>query len=334
LIVVDKVNGGKADALNAGINISNKELVACIDVDCIIQPDALLKMVKPYLEDRENTVAIGGVVRIANSCIVEEGRLIKVNLPESLLARFQVLEYMRSFLLGRMAWSRLNGLMLISGAFGLFKREVVLTVGGYDKSTVGEDMELVVRIRRKLTEIGRKAKVIYVPDPLCWTEAPSDRKILGRQRNRWMRGTIETLSRHRKICLNPKYGLLGVLSYPYWFMFELLAPWIELSGLLFFVYLTLAGFVNWGYTLTLLLFVYLFSIFISVLTLLFEEISFYRYTRQRDFYKMLATACLEPVLFHPSVMYWAIRGTFDKWRGRKSWGEMSRTGFLKKAEAK
>jgi len=195
-------------------------------------------------------------------------------------------------------------------------------------------MELVVRIRRKLTEIGRKAKVIYVPDPLCWTEAPSDRKILGRQRNRWMRGTIETLSRHRKICLNPKYGLLGVLSYPYWFMFELLAPWIELSGLLFFVYLTLAGFVNWGYTLTLLLFVYLFSIFISVLTLLFEEISFYRYTRQRDFYKMLATACLEPVLFHPSVMYWAIRGTFDKWRGRKSWGEMSRTGFLKKAEAK
>lgn len=333
LIVVDKQNGGKADALNAGISVSQNELVACIDVDCVIQPDALLKMVKPYLEERDKIVAIGGVVRIANSCEVEDGRLIKVHLPESLLARFQVLEYMRAFLLGRMAWSRFNGLMLISGAFGLFKRKVVMKVGGYDKGTVGEDMELVVRIRRQLMEEGLPAKVIYIPDPLCWTEAPANRTILGRQRNRWTRGTIETLIKHRKICLNPRYKLLGMLSYPYWFIFEFLAPWVEFIGLLFFAYLVAIDVVYWKFTFVLILFVYLFAIFISTLTLLIEEISFYKYTRRKDYFKMIVTAMLEPILFHPWVVAWAIRGNFDKWKGKSGWGEMTRAGFVKRKKS-
>lgn len=328
LIVVDKENGGKADALNAGISISNNELVACIDVDCIIQPDALLKMVKPYLENREDIVAIGGVVRIANSCEVEDGRLVKVNLPKNQLARFQVLEYMRAFLLGRMAWSRLNGLMLISGAFGVFKREMVMQVGGYNKTTVGEDMELVVRMRRRLIEAGKKAVVIYVPDPLCWTEAPADRHILGNQRNRWMRGTMEVLWEHKKLFFNKKYGLLGLLSYPYWFFFEFLAPWVELSGLIFFTYLIATGLVNWEFTYSLFIFVYSYAVFISLLSLVVEEMSFFKYTRKSDFIEMVITAFLEPFFFHPWVVYWSIKGNFDKWKGKKNWGTMTRKGFV------
>ncbi|MEQ8550409.1 MAG: glycosyltransferase [Cyclobacteriaceae bacterium] len=334
LVVVDKENGGKADALNAGISVSNKELVACIDVDCIIQPDALMKMAKTYLESRENVIAIGGVVRIANSCVIEDGRLIKVNLPKGLLARFQVLEYMRAFLLGRMAWSRINGLMLISGAFGLFKRETVMEVGGYDRDTVGEDMELVVRMRRHMMDQKRVGKVLYIPDPLCWTEAPSDKKILSRQRNRWARGTIETLVKHRVMFFNPKYKVIGLISYPYWFFFEFLAPWVETIGLIFFTYLTITLQVSWVFSLGLFSFVYLFAVMISLLTLLAEETSYYKYNDARDFYKMTLVAIMEPFLFHPFVVKWAIEGNIDKWRGVKSWGKMSRTGFVQTPDKK
>ena len=176
---------------------------------------------------------------------------------------------------------------------------------------------------------GRKAKVIYIPDPLCWTEAPSNNKILGRQRNRWMRGTIETLHKHRKLFLNPRYKLLGMLSYPYWFMFEFLAPWVEFLGLLFFIYLMATGRILWEYSLVLILLVYSIALFFSLLTLMAEELSFYKYSKRSDFYKMVITALLEPLIFHPRVVFWALRGNFDKIRGTKTWGEMSRTGFIK-----
>ena len=328
LMVVDKDNGGKADALNVGLNVSRKELVACIDVDCIIEPDALLKMVKPFLEGGNSVIASGGVVRIANSCVVEEGRLIEVRLPEKLIARFQVLEYIRSFLLGRLAWSKLNGLLLISGAFGLFRRDIAVKAGGYNHETVGEDMELVVRMRSYMHSIKTKYRVVYIPDPLCWTEAPSSYKILSRQRNRWARGTFETLKLHRYMFFNPKYGLMGMLSYPFWFFYEWLAPFVEFFGLLFFVLLVIIGKVNWMFFLCLLLVVYAFSFFISMMALLAEEMSFFKYTQKRDVTKMIFTALIEPFWFHPRVVWWSLRGNFDLIKGKKSWGEMTREGFV------
>ena len=230
LIIVDKENGGKADALNMGLNISNSEYVACIDVDCLLLEDSLQKMVKPFLEvtDRK-VIAAGGVIRISNSCIVKEGKLHDVNFPKKLLEQGQILEYIRAFLLGRMAWSRLNGLLVISGAFGLFDKKIAIKVGGYDKDTVGEDMELVVRMRGYMEEQKRTYKVAYIPDPLCWTEAPDSYKIFISQRNRWTRGTIETLKKHRKIGFNPKYNVLGLISYPYWFFSK---DWLQLLNLL------------------------------------------------------------------------------------------------------
>jgi poly-beta-1,6-N-acetyl-D-glucosamine synthase len=331
LVVVDKDNGGKADALNVGLNISKKELVACIDVDCIIEPDALLKMVKPFMEDSHDSrevIASGGVVRIANSCVVEEGRLIEVRLPEKLIARFQVLEYMRAFLLGRMAWSKLNGLLLISGAFGLFKRDVAIGAGGYNHNTVGEDMELVVRMRRFMHEQKRKYRVSYIPDPLCWTEAPSSYHILGRQRNRWARGTFETLKIHRKLFFNPKYGTMGMVSYPFWFFFEWLAPFIELAGFILFILLASLGKVDWSFFAASFAAVYSFAFFMSMLSLLTEEMSFFKYTHKRDVSKMILTALLEPLWFHPRVMWWSIKGNIDLVKGKKTWGEMTRQGFV------
>jgi poly-beta-1,6-N-acetyl-D-glucosamine synthase len=328
LTVVDKENGGKADALNVGLNVSKKELVACIDVDCIIEPDALLKMVKPFMEDKREVIASGGVVRIANSCIVEEGRLIEVRLPEKLIARFQVLEYIRAFLLGRMAWSKLNGLLLISGAFGLFKRDIAIEAGGYNHNTVGEDMELVVRMRVYMQEQGRPYKVSYIPDPLCWTEAPSNYQILGRQRNRWARGTFETLKIHKRLFFNPRFGVMGLLSYPVWFFYEWLAPFVEFIGLIYFLLLVAFGTVNWPFFFALLFAVYAFAFFISMFSLLAEENSFFKYTQKRDMMKMILTAVIEPLWFHPRVVWWSLKGNFDLIKGKKSWGEMTRQGFV------
>ncbi|MEO8796123.1 MAG: glycosyltransferase [Daejeonella sp.] len=332
LTVVDKDNGGKSDALNMGINVSGKDLILCIDVDCIVEQDAILKMVKPFLDEGKRVIATGGVVRIANSCEVRDGRLINVNMPDKLIPRFQVLEYIRAFLMGRMAWSRLNGLLLISGAMGLFDKDIVIKAGGYNHDTVGEDMELVVRMRRYMHDHDLKYRVVYTPDPLCWTESPSDAKILGRQRNRWTRGTMEVLWIHRDLFFNPRYGFLGLLSYPYWFFFEWLAPILETLGLLAFVGLAAFGYINWEFSLILFLMVYFFAITLSTIAVLFEEMSYQQYTKGRDLFKLLGMALLEPIIYHPLTVYWSIRGNIDKLTGKKAWGTMTRTGFKPKAK--
>jgi cellulose synthase/poly-beta-1,6-N-acetylglucosamine synthase-like glycosyltransferase len=331
LTIIDKVNGGKADALNAGINISKNQLICSIDVDSIMEPDALLKMVKPFMEGTENPViATGGVIRIANSCEVEGGQITRLKVPDKFLPRVQVLEYTRAFLMARMAWGKLNGLLIISGALGLFDKEIVIQSGGYSTKTVGEDMELVVRMRRYMIENNRKYSVVFIPDPLVWTEVPSTLKILGRQRNRWTRGTIETLAMHKKIFFNPKYGILAFLSYPFWMLFEWLAPVIEFIGLIYFVFLVIFGQPNWSFFLLLTAFVYTFAISMSTWAVLFEEMTFHKYKRKREVLYLIFTGLLEPLFFHPLTVYWSIRGNIDYLRGVRSWGKMDREGFKQK----
>ncbi len=330
LIVIDKLNGGKADALNAGLNISESSLVATLDADSIIAPDALLKMVRPFLQSKERVIATGAVIRVANSCKVEDGSLVNVQLSSNLLVRFQTLEYLRVFLLSRIAWSKLNGLLIISGAFGLFDKEVAIKAGGYATDTVGEDMELVVRMRRYMQQIKQKYKIFYLPDPLCWTEAPSELRILNRQRNRWARGTAETLYRHRKVFFNPRYGLMGMLSYPYWFFFEYLAPYMEVIGILYFISLLILGAINWTYFFALLALVYAFAVFMSVLALMAEEFSYHKYSKRSDTAKLVLTALLEPILYHPIILINSLKGYLDLLLGKKSWGNMKRKGFKEK----
>ncbi|MES2331659.1 MAG: sulfatase-like hydrolase/transferase [Bacteroidota bacterium] len=334
LIVVDKVNGGKADALNVGINVSSNNYLVCIDVDCILEQDALLKMIKPFLEQTgKRVIATGGVVRIANSCVIEDGRLIKVKLPDDYLPRIQILEYIRAFILGRMAWSRLNGLMLISGAFGAFDKEIAIKCGGYDHKTVGEDMELVVRMRRYMEEHKEPYVVTYIPDPLCWTEAPNSFKILGRQRNRWIRGTYETLKFHKIMFFNPKYHLLGMLSYPYWFFFEMCAPIVEFFGFICFFIFAWTGFLDWGFFFTFFLFIICFGYLYSSFAILMEVLTFNQYKRRIDIFRLLLTGLTEPFYYHPFVVWSAIKGYLDLIKKKKGWGEMTRQGFAKKPAA-
>ena len=330
LTIIDKNNGGKSDALNAGINVSKKDLICCVDVDSIIESDALLKLVKPFMEETDKrVVATGGVVRIANSCIIADGQIKEIQLPKNFLCRMQVLEYTRAFLLARMAWGKLNGLLLISGALGLFDKEIVIKCGGYSTKTVGEDMELVVRMRRYMTDNKKPYQATYIPNPLLWTEVPSKFKLLSRQRNRWTRGTFETLKTHRKLFMNLKYGSLGMLSYPYWFFLEWLAPILEFLGYMYFAYLLIFRSVNWPFFLIFLAFVYTFSVMLSISAILFEEKTFHKYKSRKDVLNLVLIAFIEPFSYHLCTVWWAIRGNIDYIRGVRSWGEMDRIGFGK-----
>ena len=331
LTIVDKLNGGKADALNSGINIAKGDYFISIDVDSIIDPYALQKMIKPFLEEpHRKVIATGGVIGIANSCKIVDGQLVEIDVPSNLWARFQVIEYNRAFLMGRMAWSRLDGLLLISGALGLFDKEVAISCGGYYTKTVGEDMELVVRMREYMARQKIEYKVGYIPDPLCWTEVPSNLKVLGRQRNRWTRGSIDTLFIHWNIFFNPKYGFMGMVSHPFWVFFEWLAPIIEFLGIVYFTVIAFLGNPNWPFFFVMLFFVYSFAITFSTYAILYDVLSYNRYKKKRMIIKLLLTAWIEPILFHPLVVYWALRGNFDYFiRKKRTWGNMSRVGFNK-----
>ncbi len=328
LIVVDKENGGKADALNVGVNISSGEYLVCIDVDCILEQDAILKLAKPFLEQTDKKViACGGVIRLANNCRIENGKVVDVNIPKTLLGRTQVLEYIRAFVLGRMAWSRASGLILISGAFGVFDRKIVLACGGYDKNTVGEDMELVVRMRKYMEEKKEPYEVVNIPDPLCWTEAPETKEILVKQRNRWMRGTMETLWKHRKLMFNPKYGKLGMISLPYWFFFEFLGPVVEFLGYVVFFVLLVLGVINWPFFIVLFALVLSSGFLFSIYAILVDLVSHQVYTKRKDFVSLIGTAFLEPFYFHPMVVKAGVKGFLDYFRKSHAWGDMTRQGF-------
>lgn len=246
LWVVDKENGGKADALNAGINMCQTPLFCAIDADSLLEPDALLRVVRPFLEQRE-TVAVGGIIRIANGCVITDGVVRQVRLPKTWLARFQALEYLRSFLSGRMGWSVLGGTLIISGAFGLFKRSLVVDIGGYQTDTVGEDMELIVRLHRYCLEQKQSYDIAFIPDPVAWTECPEDMKTLANQRDRWQRGLMEALWKHRVMFFNPRYGRIGLLAYPYYFFLEMMGPVIEMMGYLSIVLTALLGMLSTGF---------------------------------------------------------------------------------------
>ncbi len=332
LVFIDKDNGGKADALNAGINISRSDLFLGVDVDCIIEKDGILRMVKPFLEEEggKKVIASGGVIRVANSCEIEDGRIVNVQFPKNLLAKFQILEYFRAFILGRMAWSKINGLLIISGAFGLFDRNIVIKVGGYDRTTVGEDLELVVRMRKYMHTVAKqKYKVAFIPDPLCWTEVPSTVKVLSRQRNRWTRGLIDTLVKHKNMFFNKKYGRIGLISYPFWLFFEWLGPVIEAVGIVYFGVMFALGNINMNYFLLFTLLVFSFSLLYSSFAVFYEKYIFGRYKGYKFLMKIFLISIFEILIYHPMNVTFALIGNYDFFinRNKKGWGKMTRKGF-------
>lgn len=326
LIVVDKENGGKADALNVGINVARYAYICCIDADSILEEDALLRVMKPFLED-ETVVAAGGIVRIANGCRVENGRVVQVGLSHKLLPIFQIVEYFRAFLSGRMAWHGVNALLIISGAFGLFRKSAVIQAGGYKHDTVGEDMELVTRIHRSKLEKKEPYRVAFVPDPVCWTEAPESVGVLGRQRNRWHRGLIDTLLVHRRMLANPQYGVVGLAAMPYFFLIELLGPLFEGFGYISLVVMYALGILNVQMVVLFFIVALAYGVMFSVGAVMLEEVSFRRYPKPSHLMLLLFFGVLENFGYRQMTVWWRLRAFYDYYRGVTSWGEMKRKGF-------
>jgi cellulose synthase/poly-beta-1,6-N-acetylglucosamine synthase-like glycosyltransferase len=330
LWVLDKENGGKADTLNAGLNFCRTPLFCAMDADSLLERDALTRIVRPFLEDT-TTVAAGGIIRIANGCRVESGTVTDVRLPTSWLARFQVLEYLRAFLAGRMGWSALNATLIISGAFGLFRRPLVVDAGGYATDTVGEDMELVVRLHRHCREHGIPYRIEFVPDPVAWTECPESLRVLGRQRDRWQRGLTEVLLRHRHMLFNPRYGIVGMLAYPYYFFLEMFGAAIEVAGYAVFILAVVLGRANGPYVVAFLLVAIVLGIALSVAAVGLEELTFRRYPRMQDLLLLFGIAVLESFGYRQLATLWRVRGLVSALRGKKGWGDMTRRGFARGA---
>ena len=328
IVVVDKDNSGRSDSLNMGLNVASKDLVVMVDADSLLDPDSLLVVSKPFTDDPERVIATGGVVRVANGCEVVAGRVVSVNMPKNYFARIQIVEYLRSFLLGRAGWSQLNSLILISGAFGMFRRDLVTQAGGLDPDCIGEDFELVMRLHRMMRRSKRKYRVIFIAEPVCWTEVPSTAAVLARQRRRWHRGLWEVLIKYRGMTFNPRYGTVGMIALPYYWIFELIAPAIELFGLVIVPLGLLLGVVNVPYALAFIAVAYLYAIFVSLMALLVEEASFHRYNRWGDLWVALLVSVQENIGYRQLTAIWRFQGWWAALRGTKQvWGTMTRTGF-------
>ncbi|MDH3271044.1 MAG: glycosyltransferase [Gemmatimonadota bacterium] len=331
LWVIDKENGGKSDALNAGLNFCQTPLFCAMDADSLLEPQALIRIVRPFLEDAD-TIAAGGVLRIANGCTVQEGRVVEVGLPDNLLAKLQVLEYLRAFLSGRMGWDALDATLVISGAFGIFKRQTVVDAGGYATDTVGEDMELIVRMHRHCRENDIPYRIHFVPDPVAWTECPETVAVLSRQRDRWQRGLFQSLMRHRVMLMNPRYGRSGLIAFPYFFFLEMLGPVIEFLGYFSFTVTVLSGRAEWPFVLAFLGVAMVLGVALSLSAVALEELSFRRYPKMSDLLSLFALTVLENFGYRQLSAWWRLKGTISALRGVEGWGHMTRKGFKMEAE--
>lgn len=338
LLLVCKTNGGKADALNVGINAARKELVCMVDADSLLDPEALLHVSRPFADDPDNVVAAGGVVRIANGSVVSKGRVTEVGMPRRWLPRIQVVEYLRAFMIGRSGWSAAGGLLIISGAFGVFRRDVLQAVDGVDVDTIGEDAELVVRLHHWMGDHDIDARVVFVAEPVAWTEAPETTAVLGKQRRRWHRGLTEVFARHWQMMFRPRYGVIGMVTMPWFFLFELLAPFIELFGIVYLaIVLLLLGLeaggvpidvVDLPVVLLLLATSILYAIVMSLLALVGEEVSFKRYAGVRNLLLAMWATVEENIGYRQLTAWWRVRGSLDALRRvRHEWGDMKRQGF-------
>jgi cellulose synthase/poly-beta-1,6-N-acetylglucosamine synthase-like glycosyltransferase len=328
LLVVDKAAGGsKADAVNAGLNAATSPYVCVVDSDSVLEPDALLRIMMPILSDSEKVVCAGGIVRVLNGSQVQDGRMKQVRLPRKPIEAIQVVEYLRAFLIGREAWAKLNMLMIISGAFGVFRTDLVRAIGGYRASAIGEDFDLVARMHRHLLEHQQPYRVQFVPDPVCWTEVPSDARSLGRQRARWQKGLLDVLWPNRDMLFRPRYGRIGFVALPYLWIFELLAPVVELGGMVTIALAACLGVLSRQFFLQFLLFGYAFATVISIGSVLQEEITYKRYNDWKDVARLVSYCFLEHFPYRQMHMIWRLQGLWQYLRGDMAWRPMKRQGI-------
>lgn len=334
LLIIDKENGkSKADASNAGINSAKYSLFICTDVDCILRKDTIAMLTKPFIENTRKVIATGAAIRISNSCEFKDGMLFKSHYPDNFFARFQELEYIRSFLFGRMAWSRTNCLLLVSGGLGMFEKQTVIDAGGYWHQSLGEDMELITRMRKLMHERKEDFLIKYIPESLCWTEVPSDKTVFLRQRVRWARGLVQTLYLHKKMFLNPKYKKTGLIIMPHYLLFEFFVPVLEVLGLIVLALDIIFFSVNYEFLLIVSVFVYFFYTTITLISIYLDQLLYKQYASLRELSTLILMVFLEPFLYHPINVYASLKGYFHFLTNKeKKWGTMTRQGFINAKE--
>ena len=326
LLVIEKENGGKADALNAGINSARYPLVVAVDADTIVARDALLRLARPFLLG-ENVAAAGGTIRVANGARIERGQVVEARIPTNFLAAVQVPEYLRAFLFGRLGWNRLGGNLIVSGAFGLFQRSYLQAIGGYRTGNVVEDLDLVVRLHQYLRTQGIPYDIPFVPDPVAWTEVPSDIQSHRRQRERWHRGLIMTMAQHWRMLFNRKFGIIGFVTVPFFVFGEILAPIVEVFGYILTIVGLSMGLVNTQYAMLFLAAALGYQMFLSIWAVVLEETTFRLYDRPGDFMRMIGYAIVEPFGYRQMTVLWRLQGLWNALRARRHWGKIRRTGF-------
>ncbi|MGA8028227.1 MAG: glycosyltransferase [Bryobacteraceae bacterium] len=328
LVVIDKENGGKADALNCGLNYSRHDLFAAVDADSIIERDALLQISRPFLERPEETMAVGGIIRVANDCVIDHGSVQAVRTPRNLLARLQIVDYLRAFLAGRIALSYANTLLVISGAFGMFRRDLIVEMGGYRLDTLGEDMELVIRIHRYCRERKRPCRIEFISNSVCWTEVPESRRNLRRQRIRWQRGCLECMLIHKRLIGNARFGAVGLIGMPYFVACEVFGPFVELAGYLVTSIGLLSGWLPVSNALLFFAVSVLFGLLLSAGSVLLEELTICKYPDPWDVLRLLSAGVLENLGYRQATLLWRVQAIIQVLRKKKrSWGEMERRGF-------
>jgi cellulose synthase/poly-beta-1,6-N-acetylglucosamine synthase-like glycosyltransferase len=329
LIVVDKVNGRKADAMNAGLNVSRYPLFCAVDGDSILEKDALLKVVRPFLEDPERTIGAGGIIRLSNGCEVREGQVVGVGIPRNWIARFQILEYLRAFLGGRLGMAMMRSTLIVSGAFGIFRKDIAMACGGYRAASITEDMDLCIRMQKHMHDQKKPYRVQFIPDPICWTEAPESLRVLARQRSRWHRGLIQTLVRYRSMLFNPHYGVAGLFAMPFYALFEMTGPFIECLGYALFLSHILLGQVNYPFAVMFFFVAVFYGTFVSLISILLEELSEHRYPRLRDILILTAAGVAENLFYRQYLSVVRAWSMVDYLKGKNEWGAMEKRGFAR-----
>jgi len=328
LLVIDKEPAGsKADAINAGLNAATSPYVCIVDADSVLERDALLRIMVPVLADPKRVVAVGGIIRVLNGSEIAKGNLRRARLPRKSIEIIQVIEYLRAFLIGREAWSQGNMLMVISGAFGVFRTDLVRAVGGYRPNTMGEDFDLVARLHKHLLEKRAEYRIHFVPDPMCWTEVPSDLKSLSRQRARWQKGLLDVLWMTRDMLFRPRYGRIGFFALPYLWVFEFAAPVIEILGIATIALAAVLGVLSRAFFLQFLLFGYAFATVISIGSVLQEEITYKRYNDWQDVVRLVSYCFFEHFPYRQMHMFWRLQGIWQYLRGDHVWGTLKRKGM-------
>jgi cellulose synthase/poly-beta-1,6-N-acetylglucosamine synthase-like glycosyltransferase len=328
LLVIDKESGGsKADAVNAGLNAATSPYVCIVDADSVLERDALVRIMVPIMEDPKRVVAVGGIIRVLNGSEIEGGHIRRVRLPRKSIEVIQVIEYLRAFLIGREAWGQGNMLTIISGAFGVFRTDLVRAVGGYRSRAIGEDFDLVARLHRHLLDNGVDYRIHFVPDPMCWTEVPSDLQSLGRQRARWQKGLLDVLWPNRDMLFRPRYGRIGAFALPYLWLFELFAPIVEIGGIITIVLAACLGVLSREFFLQFLLFGYAFATVISIGSVLQEEITYKRYNDWQDVIRLVSYCFLEHFPYRQMHMFWRLQGLWQYLRGDVVWKPLKRKGL-------